>query len=72
MLKFLNVLPLLTKVVDTIFPFFVGKRTAIAVLGQAAVTAARAFGAEVPVEVDAALAIAGTAAAVAHVGREES
>jgi hypothetical protein len=69
--KVLPVLPLVTKIVDTLFPFAVGKRTAVVVLAQAGVTVARAFGVEVPTTVDQALAVAGTAAAAAHVGREE-
>lgn len=68
--RVLPVLPLVAKVVDSVFPWFVGKRTAIAVLGQAGVAVARSFGAEVPLEVDQALAVAATAAAAAHVGRE--
>jgi hypothetical protein len=69
MFRFLNVLPLVTQIVDSIFPFFVGRRTAIAVAGQAIVTATRAFGVEVPGEVDQALAIAATATAAAHLAR---
>jgi hypothetical protein len=69
MLKFLNILPLVTKIVDTCFPFFVGRRTALAVVGQAVVTATRTFGVDVPLEVDQALAIAATATAAAHLGR---
>lgn len=68
--KLIPVLPLFAKIFDTIFPFAVGKRTAIAVAAKAAVAAARAFGVEVPEQVDSALDVAAASFAAASLGRD--
>lgn len=67
--KFIPVLPLVGRIVDTLFPFAVGKRTALAVAGKAITAALRAFGVEVPTEVDTALDAAAVTFATASLGR---
>jgi len=67
--KILPVLPLIGKIVDTLFPFAVGKRTAVAVVAKAAVAGARSFGVEIPPVVDDVLDVAAASFAAAALGR---
>lgn len=67
--KILPVLPLVTKIVDVLFPVAVGKRTAIAVAAKAGVAAARTFGVDIPPVVDEALDVAAASFAAAALGR---
>jgi hypothetical protein len=68
--KLIPVLPLIGQVVDKLCPFMVGRRTAVAVAGQALVVLVRAFGVEVPHEVDLALEAAAVSFAAASLGRK--